>query len=217
MIDHTSIQFALRAKLVALSVATTGAIAMSATATGYARATGSFLADGFDLGMEITPSGFAANPADIITAISALAITVRAGRPVEGSAGGRTLTAGLPSARSWENIAFEPTAGVPWVEEEYIPGPVVQVTLGPNGDLEATPMYAPKVHVPASTGMTASRYADAVLRLFAPRTVIPLPNGDVLRVRSDTGPFPGQLLQSRPGFAMKPITIPLRLRTSNSI
>lgn len=233
MIDHTSIQFALRGKLVALSVATTGAIAMSATTIGYARASGSFLTDGFDIGMEITPSGFATNGVSVITGVSALTLTatryVITPNPdgsqtvaypaiaAESSAGGRTLLATLPALRAWENKGFEPTAGIPWAEEEYLPGPSAQVTIGPLGDLEGTPMYAPRVHVPAESGMTASRYADAVLRLFAPRTAIPLPNGDVLRVRSDTSPYVGQLQPSRPGFAMKQLTIPLRIRTQNLI
>jgi hypothetical protein len=56
-----------------------------------------------------------------------------------------------------------------------------------------------------------------MLRLFAPRTAIPLANGDIVRVRADTAPYSGQVQQSRPGFAMKLITVPLRLRTANSI
>lgn len=217
MIDNVAYQMALRQRLATLSVATTGAISLSATATGYARTTGSFLTDGFGRGMEIVPAGFATNVARIITGVSALTITVSGAVAVEAAAGGRSLTAGLPSMQAWENRAFQPTAGVPWVREEYLPGPTAQVTLGPLGELEALPQYAVYVSVAAETGLTVSRYADALMRLFAPRTAISLANGDVLRVRSDTGPYAGQLQQSQPGFAVKPVTFPLRIRTANSI
>jgi hypothetical protein len=85
------------------------------------------------------------------------------------------------------------------------------------GELEVTPMYALYVNLPAETGLTVKRYVNALRTLFAPRTAITLANGDVLRVRSDTGPYAGQLQQGQPGFAVQPLTIPLRLRTANSI
>lgn len=220
MIDNLAIQLAMRTRALTLSVATTGLVSLAATSTGYARTTGSFQADGFWPGMEIMPAGFATNAPRVITAVTPLAITVNttAGQvPVEASAGGRSLTVGLPSNRAWENVTLIPITGVPFVEEQYIPGPNAQVTIGPNGDLELLPQYQLQVHLPTETGLTVSRYADALLRLFAPRTAIPLASGDVLRVRSDVGPFVGQLQQSQPGFAVKPVTFPLRVRTQNSI
>lgn len=232
MISEVAMQLALRTKAMTLAVATTGSISMSATATGYARAAGSFVTDGFWPGMEVTVAGFANNGPAVITEVAALTIKARrviattangvttyalAAPPVEAAAAGRSLTAGLPSHRAWENKTFEPTAGIPWVREEFVPGPTAQVTLGPLGDLEATPMYALYVNVPADSGLTAKRYVDTLRVLFAPRTAIPLTNGDVLRVRSDTGPYAGQLQQSQPGFAVQPLTIPLRIRTANII
>jgi hypothetical protein len=58
------------------------------------------------------------------------------------------------------------------VREEFLPGPTAQVTIGPLGELEATPMYALYVNVAAETGLTAKRYVDALRVLFAPRTAI---------------------------------------------
>jgi hypothetical protein len=217
MIDEVEMQLALRAKALTLSVATTGAMALAATTTGYTRAAGSFLTDGFAPGMEVTPAGFATNTRRVITSVSALAITVNATLTAEASAGGRSLTVGLPAARAWENIAFQPTAGVPWVREEFLPGPTGQVTVGPLGRLEALPMYALHIHVPAETGLTGKRYVNALRRLFAPRTKIPLPTSGTLAVRSDTGPYAGQLQQSQPGFAVQPFTVPLRLLDSSNI
>jgi hypothetical protein len=217
VIDEIAMQLALRAKALTLTVATTGTMSLAATTTGYARTAGSFLTDGFHPGMEVTPAGFALNTTSVITVVSALSLTVNATLTAEAAAGGRSLTVGLPSQRAWENVAFQPTAGVPWVREEFLPGPTSQETLGPQGELEATPMYALYVNVAAETGLTAKRYVQALRVLFAPRTAIVLPNGDILRVRADTGPYAGQLQQSQPGFAVQPFTIPLRLRSANSI
>jgi hypothetical protein len=210
-------QLALRSKLAALLVATTGVMSLSATSTGYARTTGSFVTDGFAVGMEVTPAGFATNTPRVITAVTALALTVSGAVTPETAAGSRSLTVGLPVSRAWENVAFQPTAGVPWVREEFLPGPTTQVTIGPNGELEALPQYAIYVNVKDDTGLTAKRYVNALRVLFAPRTEMQLTNGDWLRVRADTGPYAGQLQQSQPGFATQPLTIPLRLRTPNII
>ena len=210
-------QLALRSKAMTLVVATTGSVTLSATATGYARTTGSFVTDGLYAGMEITPAAFATNTPRVITAVSALAVTVSGAVTPEVAAGGRSLTVGLPTSRAWENVAFQPTAGVPWVREEFLPGPTAQVTIGPLGELEATPMYALYVNVEAETGLTAKRYVNALRVLFAPRTAIVLANGNTLRVRADTGPYAGQLQQGQPGFSTQPFTIPLRLRSANVI
>jgi hypothetical protein len=217
VISHTALQLALRARLLTLSLATTGSVSLSATATGYARTTGSFYADGFWPGQELATAGFASNGTRVITQVTPTMLTVSSPITPEAAAAGRTLSVGLPSSRAWENVTFTPVTGVPWVEEQYIPGPTVQSTMGPNGLLIAEPMVAVLTHCASDTGLTAARYADAVLTLFAPRQSIPLTNGDVLRVRGDVGPFVGQLQQSQPGFAVKPVTIPCRVYTPNSI
>ena len=61
MLDKRRARIACQTRLLSTVVATTGAIALSATASGYHRAAGSFLDDQFAIGMEITPSGFGAN------------------------------------------------------------------------------------------------------------------------------------------------------------
>ena len=221
MVDHHEAQLALRTKLLALSVATTGSTSISATATGYARAAGSFITDGFRVGMEVAGSGFsvsANNTAKTVTAVATLTLTA-AGCAVE-SVGTRTLTVGLPAGREWENTAYTPTDGSPWVEEQYMPGPMTRITAaGGAGSavLEVLPQYAPRVYVPAGKGVDAGRmYADALLTLFAPNTPFVLSSG-TLRVRGDVAPYSGQMLQAAPGFAVVPVTVPLRLRTTNSI
>jgi hypothetical protein len=217
MIDEIQMQLALRSKLLTLSVATTGTMTLASTTSGYTRATGSFLTDGFAVGMEVTPTGFTSSTPRVITAVSALSMTVDGTLTAQAAAGGRSLTVGLPSSRAWENVAFQPIARVPWVREEFLPGPTEQLTIGPLGDLQALPQYVVYVYVAAETGLTVKRYVNALRVLFAPRTQITLANGDTLRVRADVGPLATQLQQTDNGYAVQPFTVPLRLRTPNVI
>ncbi len=218
MIDHYLIQKALRAKLLTLEVCTTGSTSISATSTGYARASGSFLTDGFALGMEVTGTGFseaANNAAKTLTGVTATALTC-SGCTTEGAAT-RTVACALPADRAWENVQYEPTTGKPFVEENYLPGPMEQVTLGTTGQLECDPLYVVKVYTPSGKGIGAPRsYVDALLTLFAPRTSLTV-SGHTVAVRTQPSPFAGQLLQTESGFAVIPVSVPLRVRTANAI
>ena len=217
MINHYAIQKALRVKLQTLSVCTTGSVTLSVTATGYARTTGSFLTDGFVPGLEVSGTSFAVsgnNTAKTISSVSALTLTCP-GCTVE-TATTATLASLLPTHCAWENIDIEPTTGRPWVEEQYIPGPMQKITLGALGQLEVLPIYAPKIYVPAGLGVGAARkYADALLTLFAPSTALTVANHTVV-VGNVPAPYSGQLLQASPGWAVVPVTIPLRVRTASS-
>lgn len=234
MIDYRAVRLALRAKLLTLSVCTTGSASIAATATGYTRSVGSFLTDGFAVGMEVSAAGFATsgnNGKAVVTALTATVMTATAYTitatatgytyaartlAVEAETSGRTISVGIPTLRAWENVAFEPTVGVPYVVEQFIPGPTTKITLGAGGEVEGLPMYAPHVHVPAGVGVgAADAYADALMNHLAPLTSIALSSG-TLRVRGDTGPYRAQMLQTYPGFAVVPVTVPLRLRTANA-
>jgi hypothetical protein len=219
VIAHTDLQYALRKKLQTLLVCTTGSVALSATATGYARAGGSFLVDGFQPGMEVAPSGFTFNLFGTITAVTDLTMTIAGGRTAEVAAGGRSVIVGLPSQQVWENRVFTPTTGAPYVEEQYIPGPKSLDSIGPNGIVTLEPMYSPRIYVPSNTNIGADgRYADAIEALFAPRTLIPLPTGELLYVRGTPAPFRGQRAPSAAaGWSCIPITIPCRVQTTNTI
>jgi len=210
---HTEIQSALQTALLTLSVATTGLTTLSASATGYVRTAGSFLTDGFAAGMEVTPVGFSANTVSVITRVTALTITVKNARYPQASASGRRLTVGLPSLRLWENAdsGSPPPVGVPYVEEQYIPGPAFIGNDGDQGILEMRPMYAPRVYVPSNTGFLAdSRYADAIQALYAPGTQFTLASGNRLTVRGDVAPYRAQRTNPAPGWSCIPVTIPLR-------
>lgn len=218
MINHEQMQLALRTHALTLSVVDTGSVSLSATSTGYARASGSFVTDGFKPGMELTGSGFTNaenNAAKVLTAVTATALTCSG--TVTEAAGTRSLTVGLPADRAWENIAFEPTPGSPYVVEQYVPGASRQLSVGPLGTLQADVIYVLQVYTPADLGIGApSKYADALITLFAPRVALTLTNGDKVRVRTDTGPFRGQLLQREPGWATVPVSFPMRAFTANS-
>lgn len=218
MIAHDDLQQAIRDRLITLSVLTTGAISLASTASSYTRASGSFVTDGFAPGMELDATGFgnAADGLSVVMAVAAGTLTVDRALPVTSAAAGRTLAVGLPSRRAWENVGFTPPNTKPYIEEQYIPGPSARVTLGTDGDLEATPMYQVQIHLPEGYGKAAlRRYLDALYAHFKPTTALTV-NGDILRVRGDVGPFGGQILAGMPGFAVAPLTIAFRLRTANT-
>lgn len=89
-LSYTSLDQFLEAALLSddwASPATTGTTTIDANGTGFARASGSFLTDGFQVGMLVTSSGYAAsgfNGESVITAVDALTMTTT---PVSGSQG----------------------------------------------------------------------------------------------------------------------------------
>jgi len=221
MIDHDQMQLALRTRLASFQAATTGSASLGASGTTFTRTVGSFLADGFAAGMEVAGTGFsqaANNAAAAVAAVAAQAMTVDRALTTEAIGAGKVLAAGLPARRAWENIELEPRLGYPYVEEEFLPGPSPLRTLQAlNGTVETIPMYRVLVHVPENVGVEAmNRYADQVATLFYHGYAMTLTNGDTLRVRADTGPYRGQVLRRKPGWATVPVTIPLRLYTLNN-
>ena len=218
MIDHGAVLLACRAHAATLSVATTGSTTLAATATGYTRATGSFLTDGFRAGMEVTPASFTDTTPRTLTAVTALALTVNGTPTVQSAATGRTLSVGLPSAVAYTNVAFNtPDARTPWVEEAYLPGAADRITMGTLGNLEMSGLYQLTFYAP--TGLDASAlygYADALVTHFAPDTPLTLSTGDVTRVRGRPAPYPSSVVQVDGGWAACTVTIPLLTRTANS-
>ena len=222
MIDHELAQLALRTQLLTLATPTTGSTSLSATSTGYARAAGSFLTDGFRVGMEITAaSGFTVAGNNIsnaqgrvITALDATSISCT-GCATEVAASGKTLTVGVPFKRGWENLDLTPPEGYPFIDEDYLPGPAAQIAMGALGDMEVFPTYVLKLYGLANTGPEAlRRYAHNLLTLFAPRTAISV-SGSSLMVRTDPAPYCGQILNLPSRRAVITITIPLRGHSPN--
>lgn len=232
MIAHEKVRLAARARAATLEVCTTGVMTLAASAVGGADPTyasytredgGSFLVDDFAVGMEVTPAGFASNVLAVIRKVTATVCSVERAPgattfATEAAAGGRSLTVGLPSRRSYRNLPFTPVPGFPYVAELYTPGPSRRISVGPNGVVEALPIYSLNLAVPQNTEtLAAERYIDALLAHFAIGQVLALGNGDFARVRGDAGPTPSQIQNDVPGWAIAPLTVPLRLRTTNAI
>jgi hypothetical protein len=218
-VNHAANRLALRAYAALLLVCTTGSVTLTATATGYSRSDGgSFLVDGFAEGMDVTPAGFVANPVSTIVSLDATTITVADTRAAEGASPARMLFVGLPNRRAYENAKFTPTAGRPWVGDQYANGPSTQKTTGPLGTLEIRPNYTLDLYFPLNAGTAAAdNLVDALLAHFASSTAFALPNGDALRVRTDTAPYATQGKRLDSGFWHVPVTIPLWLQTANTI
>jgi hypothetical protein len=217
VIDHTATHLALRAHAFACVIATTGTMSLAATTTGYTRASGSFLSDGFAVGMEVTPTGFPQTATGVITALTATTMTVKGGRTAATAAGSRALAANLPSRRGFENIAITPVVDEPYVTEEYLPGGGPQKRgLGAYGFLELTPTYVLNLYAPQDKGIGALRKSiDALIAHFAPTTSIAV-GSDYALVRADLGPFPTPIRQLEDGWAACSLSVPIRLTTANS-
>lgn len=283
MIDTPATRACLRARAVSAVFATTGSIAMSATATGYARTpvagtgtlaanagagtfsnsqvgvivngsvvtvagvnyvvsafngttgctlsgaptfsataftqTGSFIVDGFYPGMEIKPSGFAANTVATITAVTARTVTTAA-RTVEASASGRTLLVGLPALVAWENedVTVQRIAGRAYMTVEYSPSThTVQTFPARIGEAEETGMYVIKVFGISGFGPDhIDKYIDGLRALFAPGTVLTAGSNPV-RIRTDVAPSPGPLIPQDGGWTVCMLPIHWSARSVNQI
>ena len=216
MPDHVAIQKALRARLLTLYVCTTGTTSLSATLSGYARSSGSFLVDGFAVGMEVLPTGFTDTDRVVITSLTATAMTVDGGRTVDAEAGGRSLAVGLPEGIAWDNVMLTPTGGRPYLEESYIPATSSLVSApATGGTAEDTGLYVIRWYGLANTGLgSLAAPASAILELFKPGTALTVADGTV-HVRGDIGPFGGAIRGDLPGWSVVTVTIPWRLYSVN--
>ena len=121
------------------ALATTGSTSLSATATGYARTTGSFRTEGFVVGRQITASGFANaanNGRSTITAVTDATLSVTKAVPTipEAQASGRTVVQDA-------TIQVQKTPGT--VAEPSATGRLLVSTLGmaPGGSAIVTRVY----------------------------------------------------------------------------
>lgn len=218
MIDTTAATLALRNRALSLTVCTTGSTSLAQTTTGFTRSAGSFVTDGFKPGMEVTPAGFATNTVGIITAVSALSLTVNGTRNADPETAGRTLSVGFPALRAFENIDFQPVAGRPYVTEQFIQGggPVLKTITAASGTVEETGIYVLTWYGLANYGLSIRACVDALKALYAPGTSLAV-GSDTLRVRADLGPFTGQMIRQDGGWMALTLTIPWRAWTTNAI
>lgn len=216
MVDHFLLLGALRARLKELEVATTGTTTLGSSADGYTRSAGSFITDGFRVGMEVTPSGFVSNDTPgIITEVFALLMEIEGGLTVEAEAPGRSLVVGLPEKRAWENMAFTPKDGRWYIEEDYIPGPSSGVAFK---ELQVDPTYVLRLYGISDRGVGALyKVAGEILALFAPHSTMLASDGHILRVKGDPAPDFGKALPEGASHVMTVINVPLWVRTANIV
>lgn len=237
MIDTTATaQLPMRARLIATTVCTTGSTTLSATTTGYARASGSFVTDGFSVGMEVTASGFSTagnNGTGVITMVSALAMSVTKtalstttdGKPTiiagtatatEAAAAARTILARPPQLRAYDNVPVVPTVGSPYLEEDFIPATNTLRSFPANGGVvEETGLYVLKIFGISGTGISSIRKVVNVIKAqFSSGTTF---SSGVVRVRNDPGPYAGQITPIDGGWSYVVLTIPWRATSTNAV
>lgn len=218
MADHDAIDLAFRARLSALVICTTGAITLAATSTGYTRTSGSFVTDGFVVGYEVTPSGFTQTATGVVTAVSALTLTIDGGRIAQAAASGRALSVTLPALRAWDNLDFTPVPGRPFVEADFVPGPHTLRTGPAQGGVRETDgLYVVRWYGLANTGASNIRKAVGALEaLFTPGTTFAA-GSHTVRIQADRAPFASQITQRPGGWALCTYTIPWRVWSANVV
>lgn len=227
MIDEEAAAIAMRTRLRGVSIATTGTMALASSASGYTRIDGgSFITDGFRVGQEFVPAGFAVNARHVITQVTASAITTPDTIAVEVSAGSRSLVVGLPETRLWENskpmragviLDDGPTAGRPYVSDEFIPTTHEQETFpANNGKSEETGVYVVTLFGLSDTATAGIRsYTKAIKALFTPGTTIAV-GSDTLRIPK-SGAQTKQITPVANGWSYQQITIPWYAQTTNLV
>ncbi len=241
MIDEVLALTTMRSRWLSMTILTTGAQSLSATATGFARTAGSFLTDGFAIGMEVTSSDFANaanNGKGIITAVSALSMTVTkkqlgsaGGVPtvvagtanvVEVAGAGKSIAALVPMLREFDNTAVQRVAGVPLIEDRFVSAGNHLATYAAEGQAEDSGLYIVTWFGLAGQGTAAIlRGTGALLQRFAPGTPMAMSDGNVIRVRgesrSEPRPQGGQIIPIDGGWAYRQVQIPWRARSRNTI
>lgn len=131
----------------------------------------------------------------------------------------RLLTvSGLPSAEAWELKRFTPT-GAPYIADQFIPATSTLLTVpAQHGLIEETGIYVVQFFGLDGADLSTIRTpADAIVAVFAPETAIATTAGDVVRVRSNPGPFAGQILPMENGYAVCTIRVPWYAHSQNVI
>lgn len=182
---EAAIRAALETHLCATVVATTGTRSdIAATASGYVRQTGSFVADGFQVGDTISPEGFVdARPARVL-AVSATVLVVDREVSSEASGPAVAIHAVLPAARRFEGQPFTRPTDKPWLRAALRPASSAVVAFGAGGLLRHHGGFAVELFEPVDAGRGLARLerlASAVAGQFRPGSRI-AGNGVVIRL-----------------------------------
>jgi hypothetical protein len=223
VIDGAAATLAFRNRALTVSVATTGSTSLSATALGFARASGSFITDGFYPGMEVVGTGFssannASTTGKIITDVATGFLTISGGCTAQSATSGRTLAVSIPKKRAWENISFEPTPGHPYVSEQFIPATTeLKSITAIGGTVEETGFYVLTLYgLENYAAIGIRKQIDAIKLLFTPGTNLTA-GSHTIKIRGDTSTKAGQIIPLGNGWATCQLSIPWRAFSINAI
>ena len=117
---------------------------------------------------------------------------------------------GLPSV-AWENVAFTPTTGQPYLKPALLPGEPVQCEIGTNGNNRHSGIYQISIYYPAGQGVLGlNTLRDGLIDHFKRGTVLAY-SGITVTVQKA---FPGPVLQET-DWQHVPITIQFRCDAAN--
>lgn len=153
-----SIRAALETHLCALRLADTGPRTdIAATATGYQRAAGSFLDDGFQVGDTVQPSGFADTAAAIVIALSDSVMVVDRKVTPESAGAAVSLAATIPERRKFEGQPFQKPKDKPWLRAALRPAGAPLVAWGSGGLLRHHGSFLVELFEPVDSGRGLAR------------------------------------------------------------
>jgi hypothetical protein len=226
MISELDIQLALRNRFLTLQVVASGALSLQALATGgtagksaIKRTVGSWLDDGFAVGMEVTPAGFvkAANLVPLaVVDVTATHLTVNEVLVNEAAAAGRSVTCLMPSQHALENEELEVDPFKPYFIEQYIPGVPEERGVGPDVPIYLNPIWRVLFYFPENSGIGVKRYAEKARALYPPGLVLHAAGQDIARVDWNPGPQCGELVPDRPGWSVQPVIVPVWAQTTTN-
>ncbi len=228
MVDERLARIALQGQLLTAVFATTGVVAdLSASASKFIRATGSFIADGFEVGMEITATGFVAanNAARVVKNRSALELEVTGPLSAQALAASRSITAGVPVSRAWDNIDPHDTWAPgtrPRIADRFVPATAILRSFPAQGGLMVeTGLYIVTYYGLWDKGDAALRRASTTIkRLFTPGTNLTA-GTDTIRIRGGGEGEPatqsGEVTPLDNGWAYVQVTVPWWAMTINAV
>lgn len=223
MINDRLMQLAFRDQLLDSVAATTGTTSIAATASTFTRAAGSFVTDGFEVGMEVLAAGFTGgnNGYKIVTSVAAgtLGVTSSVAMATEAAGGNESVVCGIPEGRAWDNSLFTPTTGRWYIEEDLVPsGHTVPTFPKVSAYAENRGLYVLRVFGLSGKGVYAiRRVASAILAQFTPGTGFTLSDSTNVRIPSENGPTAGQITPVDGGWSYVLIEIPYLANSLNTV
>jgi len=208
----TRVDMAFRTALAGLSVVSSGGVALGVSSVGFTRASGSFVADGWAVGMQFAAVGFPASvsTAGVVHRVEPTLLHIVGGsRSAAVAASGRTVSAVVPRPILQANEAWSPDAGAPYSEATIVGQPAVLLGAPADGSTrEDRGLLVLGVYGPLDVGSKALQdTASAVLDRFPPGASL-VAGADTVRVRTDTSGFHSEVQQVDGAHARITVTVP---------